>query len=95
MSLNAARHAREIIKNVENILALEFLCATQAIAMQLAKKGNEDLKMGKGTEAAFNCIREAGVEYLHKDRVMYPDIRKSLKLVRSGRLVHAARQVTE
>jgi histidine ammonia-lyase len=95
MSLNAARHAREIIKNVENILALEFLCATQAIAMQLAKNGNEELKMGKGTEAAFNCIREAGVEYLHKDRVMYPDIRKSLKLVRSGRLVHAARQATE
>jgi histidine ammonia-lyase len=95
MSLNAARHARQIVQNVENILALEFLCATQAIALQLAKHGNENLHPGKGTQAAYDCIRAAGVDVLTQDRVLYPEIRKALHLVRSGALVDAARQATE
>ncbi|PWQ99265.1 histidine ammonia-lyase [Leucothrix arctica] len=95
MSLNAARHAREIVKNIENVLALEFLCATQAIALQVKKVGNENLSVGKGSQAAFDCIREAGVEFLTQDRVLYPDIRKALTLVRNGTLVSAARQATE
>ncbi|SJM96114.1 HAL/PAL/TAL family ammonia-lyase [Crenothrix polyspora] len=92
MSLNAALHARKIVQNVENILALEFLCATQAIGLQLAKHGNEDLQPGTGTKAAYDCMRAAGVEFLTQDRVLYPDIRKALHLVRSGALVQAARQ---
>lgn len=95
MSLNAARHARDIVKNIENVLALEFLCATQAIALQLNKTGNADLAVGKGSQAAFDCIRDAGVEFLTQDRVLYPDIRKALKLVRNGTLVQAALQATE
>jgi len=95
MSLNAARHARDIVKNIENVLALEFLCATQAIALQQNKVGNQSLKTGKGSQAAFDCIREAGVEFLTQDRVLYPDIRKAVKLVREGTLVQAARQATE
>jgi histidine ammonia-lyase len=95
MSLNAARHARQIVKNIENVLALEFLCATQAIALQTSKVGNEDLKVGLGSQAAFDCIRDAGVEFLSQDRVLYPDIRKALQLVRNGTLVQAARQATE
>jgi histidine ammonia-lyase len=92
MSLNAALHARKIVQNVENILALEFLCATQAIGLQLAKHGNEGLQPGTGTKAAYDCMRAAGVEFLTQDRVLYPDIRKALHLVRSGALVQAARQ---
>jgi histidine ammonia-lyase len=95
MSLNAARHARQIVKNVENILAMEFLCATQAIALQLDKNGNENLHPGKGTQAAYDCIRTAGVDFLTQDRVLYPEIRKVLHLVRSGALVQAACQATD
>jgi histidine ammonia-lyase len=80
------------VQNVENILALEFLCATQAIGLQLAKRGNEGLQPGTGTKAAYDCMRAAGVEFLTQDRVLYPDIRKALHLVRSGALVQAARQ---
>jgi len=92
MSLNAARHARQIVQNVENILALEFLCATQAIALQRDKSGNEHLHLGKGTQAAYDCIRDSGVAMLTQDRVLYPDIRKALYLVCNGTLVEAARQ---
>ena len=92
MSLNAARHARLIVQNVEHILALEFLCATQAIALQMAKRGNENLSPGSGARAAYDCIRAAGIDMLTQDRVLYPEIRKVLELVRTGALVQAARQ---
>jgi histidine ammonia-lyase len=91
MSLNAARHARDIVRNIENVAALELLCAVQAIYMQRAKPGNTDLRLGAGTAAAYEAIRAAGILPLTQDRVLYPDIRKALELVRSGALVSAAR----
>jgi histidine ammonia-lyase len=94
MSLNAARHAREIVKNVEHVLALEFLCAAQAIALQLAKPGNHDLRLGKGTRAAYDLTRSAGITALTQDRVLYPDIRRAVRLLRNGSLIGAARAVT-
>jgi histidine ammonia-lyase len=94
MSLNAARHAREIVKNVEHILALEVLCAAQAIALQMAKRGNEELRPGEGTRAAVETLRAAGVAAVAQDRVLYPDIRTAVRLLRSGTLVRAARAAT-
>ncbi|MGB0848790.1 MAG: aromatic amino acid lyase, partial [Thiolinea sp.] len=95
MSLNAARHARDIVKNVENVLALEFLCAKQAIALQRAKHGNENLQQASGTQAASACMQAAGISMLTQDRVLYPDIRKALKLVKSGELVKVARHAVQ
>jgi histidine ammonia-lyase len=94
MSLNAARHAGEIVKNVEHILALEFLCAAQAIALQLRKPGNRNRRPGKGTHAAYEAMRSAGIAELTLDRVLYPDIRRAVRLLRSGALVDAAREAT-
>jgi histidine ammonia-lyase len=95
MSLNAARHAREIARNVEHILALEFLCAAQAITLQLDKRGNRALRLGTGTAAALDTLRDAGISVLKQDRVLYPDIRQATHLVRGGTLLHAARAATE
>jgi histidine ammonia-lyase len=92
MSLNAARHAREIVKNVEHVLALEFLCAAQAIALQLRKPGKRDSRPGAGTGAAYQLMRGAGIAPVTQDRVLYPDIRKAIHLLRSGSLVRAARE---
>ena len=94
MSLNAARHAREIVKNVEHILALEFLCAAQAIALQLGKRGNRELRLGTGTRCAHDELRATGIAVLTQDRVLYPDIRKAFRLVRGGAMVRAAREAT-
>jgi histidine ammonia-lyase len=94
MSLNAARHARAIVKNVEQILALEILCAAQAIALQLGKRGNAALRPGAGTRAAIDKLRSAGIAILTQDRVLYPDIRLAIRLVKSGELLHAARAAT-
>ena len=92
MSLNAARHTREIVKNIEHVIGLELLCATQAIALQRAKRGNETLRLGQGTQAAYDLMRSSGIEMLTQDRVLYPDIRKIIQLMRSGALIEAARQ---
>jgi histidine ammonia-lyase len=94
MSLNAARHARDIVKNVEHVLALELLCAAQAIALQLRKPGNRNARPGRGTGAAYEALRSAGVAILAQDRVLYPDIRLAVRLLRSGTLLHAAREAT-
>jgi histidine ammonia-lyase len=94
MSLNAARHAREIVKNVEQVLALEFVCAAQAMDLQMAKRGNQDTRPGRGTQAAHAALRASGIARLTQDRVLYPDIRKATRLVRSGALLRAARAAT-
>jgi histidine ammonia-lyase len=95
MSLNAARHAREIVRNVEHILALELLCAAQAIALQLAKPGQHSSRTGRGTGAALAALRSAGIDVLTQDRVLYPDIRAAIQLVRNRSLVGAAREVCQ
>ena len=92
MSLNAARHAREIVKNIEHVLALELVCAAQAISLQLDKRGNSLLRPGAGTRAALGVLRGHGIAALVRDRVLYPDIRKSVYLLRSGLLLQAARR---
>ena len=37
MSLNAARHARSVVRNAERVLAMELICAAQAIWLQTRK----------------------------------------------------------
>jgi histidine ammonia-lyase len=94
MSLNAARHAREVAKNIEQVVALEFLCAAQAIWLQLQKRGNAELHLGRGTRAAYDLLRAAGIAPLVQDRVLFPDIRAAVRLVRGGELLRAARAAT-
>jgi histidine ammonia-lyase len=92
MSLNAARHAREIVANVEQVVAMELLCAAQAIGLQLARPGQAELRVGAGTGAAYQAMREAGIAMLAQDRVLYPDIRKAVRLLRSRALLNAIRR---
>jgi len=92
MSLNASRHAREIVRNIETVAALELLCAVQAIHLQQSKPAKAGSSLGSGTDAAYRAVRAAGILPLKQDRVLYPDIRKAVELVRSGILVAAARE---
>jgi histidine ammonia-lyase len=90
MSLNAGRHAREIVWNMEHVVAMELLCAAQAIWLQLRKPGNSELRAGAGTRAACEELRAAGILPLEQDRVLFPDIRKGVRLLRTRRLLDAA-----
>jgi histidine ammonia-lyase len=97
MSLNAARHAREIVTNVETVIAIEFLLAAQALDLRFeqAHAAGHSVRLGIGTEAVFRRIRDRAeadhVDYVAFDRALYPDIQTMLRLVRSGELVRLAR----
>lgn len=90
MSMNAARHAQEIVSNIEQVLALELLCAAQAIALQKSKRGLDWVRTGAGTAAACQMLLDAGIAPLTRDRVLYPEIRTALRLLRSGELLRVA-----
>ncbi len=86
MGANAALHARLILDNIETILAIELICAAQALDFRLIK--NPDLKIGKGTLQAYNTIRNH-MPFTESDIVLYPYIQKITKLVNAGMLVSA------
>ncbi len=79
----AARSAARIVENVRNVMAIEMLCAAQAIDFHL-----EEYLPGKGTHAAHRLIRQH-VPYLEVDRILYKDIEKIHQLVASGAIVSA------
>ncbi len=72
MGTIAARKARRIVENTRNVLAIELLCAAQAIDLRL--KENKGKEMGKGTKEAYRLIREK-VKYIDKDRGLSEDIK--------------------
>lgn len=94
MSMNAARHARSVVQNVERVLAMELICATQAIWLQTGKPGSESRGPGAGVAAACRALRDAGIAPLTQDRVLYPDIRRAETLLRSGSLIVTARSAS-
>ena len=89
MGTIAFRQSREILENVQKVLAIELLCAAQAY--DLLTEDN-DLKSGAGTRAAYTLIRET-IPYLEKDRVLGDDIEAMVSIIRSGDLVHEVEKV--
>ena len=79
------RQSREILDNVENVVAIELLCAAQAYDLITEKK---PMKGGFGTRAAYDVIRKY-VPYLDKDRDLYLDIETMVKVLKSGEIVKA------
>lgn len=76
----AARKCYQVLKNVQTVIAIEMLCASQGIDFL------KPLKCGKGTNAAYRRIRK-DVAVMKKDRVLYYDINKVLELVKSGEVL--------
>lgn len=83
MGTIAIRQCREILDNVEHIVAVELLCAAQAYDL-LTK--NRPMAAGLGTRAAYRRIREK-IPYLAEDRVLADDINAMVSLIRSGDLL--------
>jgi histidine ammonia-lyase len=75
----AARQARQVLRNVEQVLALELLCAGQGLDFRL--RGGT--RPGAGVAEAHRRLRER-VEHLESDRDPGPDIATATELVRGG-----------
>jgi histidine ammonia-lyase len=80
MGVTAARKGREIVKNVEHILAMELLCAVQGLEFQLP------LRPGIGIKKAYDVVREK-VPPITGDRRFSEDILKIQALIESGELL--------
>ena len=85
-SMNAARHAWLILRNVERVVGIELVTAAQALDFRL--KADPQVRLGTGTAAAYARIRH-DIAHLDHDRLMYPDLDRGAELVRSGEIVCA------
>lgn len=72
----SVRKCREILKNGEDVIAIEMYAAAQAMDFR------KPLKPGRGTSVAYHVIREH-VTFLEQDRPLYLDIHKISGLVRN------------
>lgn len=80
MGTIAARKAKEILFNAQNVIAIELLCAAQAIDFSDASK------LGKGSKAAYDVVR-ANVAKIEEDRVMNVDFNKIYDIIKSNQIV--------
>lgn len=79
----SAQKARKVADNVETVLAVELLCAAQAIEFLRPLRTSEPL------ERVMSVIRSV-VPSAEGDRVVYHDIQAVKKLIHSGRINEAA-----
>ena len=77
MGTIAARKAGEILSNVEFVLAIELLCAAQALDFL------KEFKPGDGVEISHKLVREK-VAYLDRDRPLYTDINLLKDMISKG-----------
>jgi len=82
MGMVAARQAARVLDNVERMVAIELLCAAQALDV----RGSDSA--GAGTRAAHRAIREH-VSVLREDRPLRSDVEAICGLIASGVLLAA------
>ena len=75
---HAALKARRVVERVCDVVAIELLCAAEALEYQ------RPLRSGLGIEAAFAAVREV-VPKRTRDRPPAPDIRAIIGLIFAGR----------
>jgi histidine ammonia-lyase len=83
MGMTAALKARTVAQNARTGIAIELLCAAQALDFR------RPLRAGRGVRAAHEALR-ARVTFMERDRELYKDIAAAGKAVEE--IVEAARQ---
>jgi histidine ammonia-lyase len=87
MGWSSGRKLRKVLENLGRILAIEALCAAQALDLRTP------LRTAPATGAVVKRIRRE-VPFMDKDRSLAPDLRKAEELVRSGELARSAGEAT-
>lgn len=86
MGTIAARKARTMLKNTQDVLAMELLVNCQAIDL------GEDKPLAKATKSAYDQVRKV-VPYFEKDEVFYPYIHKISDMIKDDTLVKHVEQL--
>lgn len=83
MGAFAARKALKVVNHVETVLAIELLCACQALDFL------RPLRTTPALERVYEAVREA-VPHMGRDRHLTPDVEAVTRLLREGRVWEAA-----
>ncbi|MFW9910693.1 MAG: histidine ammonia-lyase [Candidatus Thorarchaeota archaeon] len=86
MGTIAARKAWKILENVSNVIAVEYLCATQGVDLLSPLKPSEPL------ENVRKLIRSS-IPTLEEDRAFYRDIKAVREMMRAGSILEHATNV--
>jgi histidine ammonia-lyase len=87
MGTIAARKAGQVLENVKQVVAIELLCAAQALDLFT------NLKPGKGSLAAYKVIRRH-VKYMKRDRELAPDIATVASLIDNDEILKAVEKTS-
>lgn len=87
MGARSAVKCLEVLENTETVLAIEQLCAAQALDL------HAPLKPAPATAAAHSTLRKH-ISYAESDRPFGVDIQTSLRMLRSREMVTAAETAT-
>ena len=99
MANNAGRHARQIVANVESVVAIELLMATQALDLRIAQGEVDEQGLAPASRAVRAHVRGSldaqgqAIEMLTRDRVLYPWLRRAVELVHNGGVVGAVSEL--
>lgn len=97
MANNAGRHARQIVKNIENVVGIEVMMAAQALELRLTERGAGPEVLSSATRAVLQMLRASKatdgrpIDHLDQDVVLYPRLQATTELVHSGAVLNAAR----
>lgn len=86
MGTIAARKMYDILTNTANVLAIELLCAAQAVEF------SERKKLSPATLRVYRCIRQV-VPKLVKDRMLAVEIKQVRQLIHDGSILRAVQEV--
>lgn len=86
MGAFAARKTAEIAKNLETILAIELLCACQALEMRAP------LNPSRATSAILKLVRSR-VPFWTEDKILYKEINMCKEFVHSNRVLNECEKV--
>ncbi len=84
----SGRRTNQVIDNLENILAIELLCAAQAFDYR------RPMKSGKILEACHEVVRSR-ISHAEEDRVFAKDLAVARELIVEKTLVHTANDAAE
>lgn len=85
MGMGAAWKAARVVENATNVIAIEYMCAAQALDLR------RPLRPGRGSAQGYAVVRSR-VKRLRQDRVLAPDIARIRELMRRGAARAAVRQ---
>jgi len=95
MANNAGRHARQVVTNIEVVVAVELLMATQALDLRVKQGEVDEYGLSTAARAVRALVRSdraadgRTLSYLKQDVVLYPWVRRATELVHDGAVVAA------